>query len=145
LGNRVVKGNGICFESAIERWSIEKSDTETRNTKTEAKRFIEFIGYDDMSRVRRRDCIAYKDHIVDQVREGEISSKTGSNRPKRLKAVFAYAVNNDKDDQFQSDPMAQVQFDIAIESEERPDFTTEEIRKALLASRDERDPMVRWF
>jgi hypothetical protein len=57
LGNRVGNGNGITFESVIERWSIEKSDTEARNTRTEAKRFTAFIGHDDMSRVSRKDAI----------------------------------------------------------------------------------------
>jgi integrase len=145
LGNGVAKGNGTTFESVIERWSIGKSDTETRNTRTEAKRFAAFIGHDDMSRVSRKDAIQYKDHLIDQVQDDEISSKTASNQLKRLKTVFAYAVNNDKEDHFPADPMAGVKLGIAVESEARLDFTTEEMQRTLLASRQQEDLMVRWF
>ena len=145
LGNRVAKGNGITFESVIERWTIGKSDTEARNTRTEAKRFAAFIGHDDMSRVSRKDAIQYKDHLIDQVQDEEIASKTASNQLKRLKAIFAYAVNNDKEDHFPADPMAGVKLGIAVESEARPDFTTKEMKRALLASRQQEDLMVRWF
>jgi integrase len=138
-------GNGVTFGSVIERWAIGKSDTEARNTRTEAKRFAAFIGHDDMSRVSRKDAIQYKDHLIDQVQDDEISSKTALNQLKRLKAIFAYAVNNDKEDHFPADPMAGVKLGIAVESEARPDFTLKEMQRALLASRQQEDLMVRWF
>jgi integrase len=126
----------------IERWAIGKSDTEFRNTRTEARRFAAYVGYDDMGRVARKECVAYKDHLVDQVQDDEIASKSASNQFKRLKAVFAYAANNSKID---SDPIAGVKLGITIESETREDFKPDEMQRALLASRQQEDSMVRWF
>ena len=86
--------------------------------------------------------VAYKDRLVDMVRHDEIASKTGDNQLKRLKAVFSYPLANDK---IKSDPFDKVRFDIAVESEQREDFTTSELRSALAAARREQNPMLKWF
>ena len=132
----------IKFESVLGRWSIGKSEKEDQNTRREAERFTAFVGYDDMRRVSRKEAVAYKDHLVDMVRDEEISSKTGDNQLKRLKAIFSYALSNDKID---SNPFDKVRFDIAVESEQREDFTVEEMRRALAAARSEKNSMLRWF
>ena len=111
----------VSFASVIDRWSIGKSEAEIKNTRREAERFTAFVGYDDMRRVTRKEAVAYKDHLVDMVRDEEIASKTGDNQLKRLKAVFSYALSNDK---IESDPFDKVRFDIAVESEQREDFHT---------------------
>jgi integrase len=132
----------VSFASVIDRWLIGKSEAEIKNTRREAERFTAFVGYDNMRRVTRKEAVAYKDHLVDMVRDEEIASKTGDNQLKRLKAVFSYALSNDK---IESDPFDKVRFDIAVESEQREDFTPDEMRRALAAARTERNPMLRWF
>jgi integrase len=108
----------------------------------EAERFTAFVGYDDMRRVTLKEAVAYKDHLVEMVRDEEIVSKTGDNQLKRLKAIFSYALSNDK---IESDPFDKVRFDIAIESEQREDLTTDEMRRALAAARTEKNAMLKWF
>jgi integrase len=132
----------VKFETVLERWSIGKSEKEDQNTRREAERFTAFVGYDDMRRVSRKEAVAYKDHLVDMVRDEEIASKTGDNQLKRVKAVFSYALANDK---IESNPFDKVRFDIAVESEQREDFTTDELRRALAAARPEKNPMLKWF
>ena len=138
------RGCGITFESMFEKWSRGKSDEEVRNTRTEMKHFGAFIGSDDMGAAGRADFIGYKDHLVDLFYDGEITSKTVSNRWKPITALYAYALNNDKDEVL-TDNFSRIKLDITVESEAREDFTPKELRDALLASWKQQDPMVRWF
>ena len=137
-------GKAITFESVFERWSKGKSDAEVRNTRTEMGYFSAFIGSDDMRIAGRREFIEYRDRIVDQFHDQEISSKTASNRWRRLGALYASALNSDKDGLL-VDHVSRIKLDITVESEGCEDFTRDEICRALLASREQTDPMVRWF
>ena len=137
-------GNPITFVSVFERWSKGKSDAEVRNTRTEMGYFSAFIGSDDMRIAGRREFIEYRVRIVDQFHDQEISSKTASNRWRRLGALYASALNSDKDGLL-VDHVSRIKLDITVESEGCEDFTRDEICRALLASREQTDPMVRWF
>src|SRR5215472_12033419 len=114
-------GNPITFVSAFERWSKGKSDAEVRNTRTELSYFSAFIGSDDMRVAGRREFIEYRDRIVDQFHDQEISSKTASNRWRRLGALYASALNSDKDGLL-VDRVSRIKLDITVESEGREDF-----------------------
>jgi integrase len=136
--------SGIIFESVFEKWKRGVSDKEVTNTRSEMKHFSAFIGTDDMAAASRKDFIGYKDHLVDLFYDEEASSKTVSNRWKRLTALYAYALNNDKEEVL-TDNFSRVKLDITIESESRDDFTPDEVKRSLLASLKTPDQAVKWF
>src|SRR5215472_12405999 len=117
-----------------------------------AKRFANWLGHDDMARVRFENARDYRDArlaeieaVMEEDEDFDPSGprKTLSNHLKVLKALFNYAADNYPDDFPSGNPFARVKFDPG-QSEKRATFTSEERARILTLARDSKDPIIKW-
>jgi hypothetical protein len=99
------------------------------NMTAKCRRFMEYLGHDNMAQVTFADCRDWKDQMID---EGELAPGSVSNHIKITKALFRFSHENDH---IAANHMGRVRYSPG-KGEERDDFSPEERRKILLLARE---------
>jgi integrase len=130
----------ITFVDVIEKWAgrqprerIESSSfiKDKQDKTTKAGHFAEFLGHDDITRVAFSDCQDWLDDMTEREQAGEIASASIKNHLKQLNPIFKFASRNQL---IKTNPIADLEYTPG-EGAKREDFTEEERRTVLLASR----------
>lgn len=129
------------FETVIEGWLIEKKPIK----KTEyvwrrtMNQLSEFLGHDDVRRIRADDLVAWKAALLAQglkaktIRDGKLAP---------VRAILQWATDNRKLD---ANPGARINIDLkARSSEKRRGYTDDEAKTILRAARKEKEAHRRW-
>ncbi len=131
----------ITFQAVIEGWLIEKKPIK----KTEyvwrrtMKQLSEFLGHDDVRRIRAEDLVAWK---ADLLAKGLKAKTIRDGKLAPVRAILQWATDNRKLD---ANPGARINIDLkARSSEKRRGYTDEEARTILQAVRKEKVAYRRW-
>jgi len=129
----------VSFTSAIEKWATTTNAPKDgkQSMATKCGRFAAWLGHDNMAAVTFENGRDYRDALID---EGQLSPRSILNNLKRIKTLFKYGTDNRLITT--GNPMAEVKYRVDDE-DSRDDFTEDERRQILLASR-EAGPVIHW-
>jgi integrase len=127
----------VIFGSMIALWGRGKSKQAIDNMEAKCRRFTDFLGHDDMTRVAFANCRDWKDEMID---EGEMAPGTISNHIKLTKRLFAYAFENER---ITANHMVRVKYSPG-DCAARDDFTPGE-RHDILTMAREAEPHIHWL